>query len=144
MPANIGTPLGRQDGQLTQSVALPAAPGSAYTPGIDTRNTLHGSFLARTEFVISAPALTTAEAPNGDTVTYAVQVAQDGDSAFASPTTINAAAIVQTGAGGAGAPAATARFRLPTNFGRYVRLEVTTGAGCGNCSASSASLSALC
>jgi hypothetical protein len=57
---------------------------------------------------------------------YGVQC--DSDSAFGSPKTLALEALVQTGAGGAGAAAATARFRLPTDCERYVRVSAVNSA----------------
>lgn len=121
--------FGRLDASLIKTKALPEAAGTGtatetvYTDAIDTMKTEHGHQLANVEYEIVAPALVVGDLANGDTMTYDVQV--DDDAEFGSATTLIAGAIVQTGAGGAGAAAATYRFRLPHDCPRYVRVAAT-------------------
>jgi hypothetical protein len=58
------------------------------------------------EVLVSAPALSTTIAPDTRTMTYRIQ--HDTDSAFGTAATLVDNLIVQTGAGGVGAAAATA------------------------------------
>jgi len=124
----------RQDAELNESKALPAAQSTAVNQtAIDLGQTpAQGALLAGCELEIGAPALGATPLPNGTTLTYSVEDSADNLS-FA---TIADAVLVQTGAAGAGAAAATKRFRLPTSVRRYVRAVATTGAGTGDCSGS--------
>ncbi|MCY2968426.1 MAG: hypothetical protein NT069_33175, partial [Planctomycetota bacterium] len=85
-----------------------------------------GDFVAQVELLISAPALAVGQLANGSTMKYDVVMSVNSD--LSSPTIIAKEVIVQTGAGGAGAAAATARFRLPTNCARYVGVKATNSA----------------
>jgi len=100
-----------------------------------------GDKVALAEFLLSAPVLVVAEIVDLDTITYSVEM--DEDPAMGSPTTVIPAIIVQTGVHpDAGAAAATARFRVPTNCERYVRVTATNS-GAGNASTKSAVLELL-
>ncbi len=116
-----------KDAVLEETKALPAtASASIYTAGIDLEKVASGLHLADCELEVSAPALTTTMLPDTKTMTYKVQM--DNDSAFGSPTDLFPSAIVQTGAGGAGAAAVVKRYRLPTDVERYIRVAATSGA----------------
>ena len=58
------------------------------------------------------------------------------------PVTYITSAIVQTGAGGAGAAGQTFRFRLPSTAKRYVGFKATNSAA-GNASGANATLEVL-
>ena len=120
--------------------ALAAAAGSTVSASIDTGNAGVGDFLAKCELLITAPALNATQAPDTRTVTYIIEDSAD-NSSFAAA--LGVSQLVQTGAGGVGAAAATKRLRLPTNIRRYVRLKVTTGASTGDCSGVNAQLDLL-
>ena len=123
-----------KDAALEETKAMPAAASTTvYTDGIDLEVSANGLHMADCELEISAPALTTTMLPDTKTMTYKVQM--DNDSAFGSPTDLFPSAIVQTGAGGAGAAAQTKRYRLPTDVERYIRLAATSGADVTNSSA---------
>lgn len=122
------------DAVLTVTKALPAEAAAIYTDGIDLGVSANGLHLAPCELLISAPALATGVLGDAATMTYAVQM--DNDSAFGSPTTLYSAAIVQTGAGGAGAAAATKRLPIPSDVERYIRVSATNSAA-GDASGSS-------
>jgi hypothetical protein len=109
--------------------ALPSSAGSTQSASIDTGN-VDGEFLAKVELLITAPALTVTQLPNSATVTYSIEHSADNSSW----STLQASVLVQTGAGGAGAAAATARYRPPTNVKRYIRLKATTATSPGDCS----------
>jgi len=131
-----------KDALLKQTKALPtAAAGSTSTTGIDLGESTRGDFLADVEFLLSAPALTTTMLPDTKTATYIIE--HDTDSAFGTAATLIDKAIVQTGAAGAGAAAATYRFRLPTTVKRYVRAKCTLGANTTDSSTLSMTLEAL-
>ncbi len=94
-----------------------------------------GAFLADCELEISAPALTTSELPDSQTMTYDVQASTTSDFSSGNKD-LGKGVLVQTGAGGAGAAAAVERFRLPSNCPRYVRINATNS-GAGNASGKS-------
>lgn len=123
----LGTVLGLGDKLLTVTKALPNGAASITTDGIDLETTPSSEFLADLEFEVIAPALTTALLPDTQTITYIVETS--ATVGFDSITTFISSLILQTGAGGAGAPAVTRRFRLPSTTQRYVRIKATkTGA----------------
>ena len=128
----------RQDADVNPAaIALPAAASTAInTASIDIGA---GDFLPQLEFEIQAPVLNTTQLPDTRTVTYLVADSAN-DSSFA---TIYDSVLVQTGASGAGAAAANARFSLPAETRRYIRVTATTGASTGDCSAVTVSLVAL-
>lgn len=135
-----------QDANLSTNTALSASTNGTATQatGIDTEASTLSDFVALTEFLVSAPALNTTQLPNAATMTYAVIASANSN--LAGSTTIQSSVIVQTGAGGNGAAAATARVRLPTNIGvtgRYIGLTAVGAASSGNCSAATMNLKAL-
>lgn len=117
-----------RDALLTATKALPNGAATIYTDGIDLGHGAKGDHLATCELYIEAPALVVGDLANGETVKYSIQ--HDTDSAFGSATSVEDDVLTQTGAGGAGAVAATKRFRLPVDVKRYVRVKaVNSGAG---------------
>jgi hypothetical protein len=137
MPYNV------RDGLMNATIALPAAAGAVHTPVIDLgAPSADGApatdFVAQCELLVTAPALDTTQLPDTTTAIYEVEQSANGTSNF---TALTAALITQTGADGAGAAAATARLRLPTNVQRYIRVTVTTAnvgeADAGDCSGAS-------
>ncbi len=116
------------DAQLRQTAALPDGAAATQVTGLDLGHGVNGSHVAPHEILIEAPALTTTELPDTETMTYSIET--DDNAAFSSATIVDADVLVQTGAGGAGAAAAEQRYRLPTTCERYVRLKATnSGAG---------------
>lgn len=138
----VGFLLG--DAVLKATKTLPgAASTTVNSAGLDLEEGTRGDFLANAEILISAPALTTTILPDTRTMTYSLY--HDTDSAFGTETLVygSTGQILQTGAGGAGAAAATFRGRLPTNVKRYIRLKITSGASTTDGSATSATLQLL-
>jgi len=133
----VGMATHLRDQQLENAIALPTGASAVNSAGIDTQNGTSGDFVAGCEIEIEAPALTTGQLPDAQTITYKVQ--HDTDSAFGSATTLFDAVISQVGAGGAGAAAATVRHKLPKDVKRYVRL-VATKVGAADASAKSATV----
>lgn len=119
------TRMNVRDYNFIETVALPDGAGSVESNGFDLNIPSSGQFLAPCELLLSAPALTNAQLGNAETMKYEVQ--DDTDSAFGSPRTLAKEVIVQTG-NGAGANADQARFRLPTDCQRYVRIKATNSA----------------
>lgn len=121
MPFNV------KDAELTKSFALPNGAATTNSAGIDLANSTKGDFVADGELVVNAPACTTGQLGDTQTLTYSVR--HDDAADFSTDAELMPAVIVQTGAGGAGAAAAEKRLRLPTNVKRYVRVRcVKTGA----------------
>jgi hypothetical protein len=114
------------DALLKQTKTLPATATTATTSAIDLGHGTNGQNLADHEFVLEAPALTTGEL--GDTNTIIYDVITSASSDLSSPTTVIDNIITQTGAGGAGAAAVTKRFRLPSDCQRYVGVVATASA----------------
>lgn len=115
-----------KDAELIETKALPNGAGSTNTDAFDLGMGEQGQFAANCELVIDAPALVVGDLADAATMKYSVQM--DSDAGFGSPTTIYPDVITQTGAGGAGAAAASRRVRLPTNCERYVRVRATNSA----------------
>lgn len=129
-----------QDAKLARSVTLPNGANTTNSNGIDLEHGAQGEFLADAEFLIEAPALTTGELGDTQTITYSLRQSNAAD--FSGDSEVLGGLIVQTGAGGAGAAAASKRVRLPSDVQRYVRLRaVKTGAS--NASTKSGSLKLL-
>ena len=129
-----------QDSVYTSSTALPSATNGTVTQaaGFDMEGGSKSDFLALAEGVVTAPALNTTQLPNAATMTYNLIASATPN--LASPTTVQAGILVQTGAGGVGAAAASNRVRFPTNlgtYGRYVGLTAVGANSSGNCSAAS-------
>jgi hypothetical protein len=123
-----------QDASLTVTLALPAAASSTVTSatGVDTGVSTAASY---------QPAEVEYQLTNATTVTYSL--ISSASSNMSSPTTLISGVLVQTGAGGVGAASNSARYRLPSNAGRYIGFTATTSASTGNCSAASAILQPL-
>jgi hypothetical protein len=110
-------------------VALPAADGTSHSTTIDLGDV--DSVGENHELLVSVPALTVTHLPNDDTLTVAILAGAATD-----PTAVIAdSVLVMTGAGGAGAAAASVRFKLPSTCPRYVRVRFTAAGGTGDISA---------
>jgi hypothetical protein len=130
-----------RDASVKITKALPNGSYVGTSAGLDIGKTSAlGDKSQDVEFLLSAPALTAAEAPDGRTLTYAIKWSENAD--LSAPTTYMPAAIIQTGAGGAGAAAATFTFRVPSTAGRYLFLTIT-GNGEGDASGSAAAVEML-
>jgi hypothetical protein len=125
------------DGLLKVTKALPNGAATVYSDGLDLGG---GDIVAPFEVKISAPALVVGDLGNADTMKYSLQM--DTDPAFGSPTELLDDLIIQTGANGAGAAAATKTVRLPVATERYLRLKVVNSAA-GDASDKSATLELL-
>lgn len=121
----------------------PSTSAVALAAFLDTRKvTSSGNQLANVEFKLSAPLVTTAQLPDTKTFTYDILHSDNADGSSSS--ILMQDVIVQTGAGGAGAAAATLRFKIPSDAKRYIGFNVTpSGSGTGDASAASATLEAL-
>jgi hypothetical protein len=132
-----------KDTLLKLTRALPAAASTSVTTtsAIDLGHGTRGNPLFNGELLVSAPAVTTTMAPDTRTLTY--DLISSASSDLSGPTTVVAGIIVQTGAGGAGAAAATARYKPHSASQRYFGLKVTSGASITDSSAVSATLEAV-
>lgn len=124
----------RKDASLSVTKALPNGAATVNSDGIAIGAGLLG---VDHEFELLAPVLTTARLGDAQTMTYSIQTASDA--AFTSPTTIYPSLIVQTGAGAAGAAAASRRFSLSSDQTGYVR-AVAVKSGSGDASGASLEL----
>jgi len=131
-----------KDASFEVSKALPASAGTVYTDGIDLAhaNALD-DFGARCELLISAPALGATPLPDDETMIYVVQ--HDDAADFSGAVNLYGTVLTQTGAGGAGAAAATKRVALPGDVKRYVRVAATGSTSIGDCSGSSVTVNLL-
>ena len=134
--------LALKDVQVKGTRALPAAASTTVDgAAIDLGHGTFGDFLARTEFKLTAPAVNTTMAPDTRTFTYSIIHSDNSD--LSSPTIINSACIVQTGAGGVGAATANITWRPPVDVKRYIGVRVVSGASTADASSVSATLEAL-
>lgn len=133
-------PLNIRDALLTVSKALSNGAGTVTSDGIDLGLTSRSDFVARAELLIEAPALTTTLLPDTETMKYSLY--HDSDPAFGTETVLDTDALVQTGAGGAGAVAATKRVGIPSDVKAYVRFKAVK-TGTGNASTVSGKLSVM-
>lgn len=120
------------DTQLSQSKAYPAAAASNNTTAIDLGQDNAFPINEQFDIVVTLPAV-----PNlADTknATFTLKDSAD-NSSFAAIAGLST--IVQTGAGGAGAAAATKYLRLPGATRRYVRLDCAVDSAGGDSTAKS-------
>jgi hypothetical protein len=120
--------------------ALPNGAAAVTSTSIDTATSSAGEQPAEMEFLITAPALAVAAMADAKTMIYAVVGSANAD--LSGPIVIYDRLLVQTGAGGAGCAAGSARFRLPTTAPRYVGVRAT-GSAAGDATGSSFTLEAL-
>lgn len=115
------------DAAMEKALPLPNGAATTNSTGIDLESSPNGDFVAESEVLINAPALTTGQLGDTQTITYSLRHSDAAD--FTGDAELLGGLIVQTGAGGAGAAAAEKRVRLPSNVKRYVRARaVKTGA----------------
>lgn len=146
--ASFSGGFGVQDNNYSQTLALPSAANTTVTANtsLDTEASSIADFIAYCELLLTAPALNTTQLPNAATMTYNVVASANSNLAGAVVITGGQSVIVQTGAGGAGAAAATGRIRLPSNIGatgRYIGLQEVGAVTNGNCAAASGKLQML-
>jgi hypothetical protein len=126
--------------KLTRALPNGAATVTAAT-AIDTGQTTNiGSQDGVSEYLLTAPAMTTAQMPDAKTMKYDILFSANAD--LSAPTVYITSAITQTGAGGVGCAAATFRFRLPSDALRYVGFRAT-GSAAGDATGASATLEVL-
>lgn len=120
-----------KDATFIETKALSNGAGSVSSTGFNLGAlTGRGHRPENLEMEIQAPALTTTQLPDSETMTYKVET--DDNSGFTSAKTLYDKVIVQTGAGGTGAAAATARYKIPSDCEQYIRVTATK-TGTGDC-----------
>jgi hypothetical protein len=114
------------------ALALPAAAAASVTTAAIDRGG-NGDLVhpERIDLEIKLPAQSATILPNGETLKINIEHSAD-DSTYA---TLQSDVLVQTGAGGAGAAAASVRYRCPDNTRRYVRAKATLSASATDASA---------
>jgi hypothetical protein len=131
-----------RDALVKATRALPASTTAVTSGAIDTGKGSAGDQVANVDFLLSAPVATITQLPDTKTFTYAVIMSDDAD--LSSSTTLYPSVIVQTGATGGSAAAATFRFRIPSTAKRYIGFTVTPSAsGTGDASAATATLEVM-
>jgi hypothetical protein len=135
------TPFLARDARIKQTEALPAAAGSATTDAIALPKNPNSHFLAECEVELVAPALTTAELDDDETVVYDLLHSHSAD--LGSPATLLPAVITQTGADAAGAAAVTKRVRLASDVRAYIGLKATSSEYAGDLSEKSMTIDVL-
>jgi hypothetical protein len=113
--------------QTIKTVALPAAGATASTAPLDFGTALPGPQGKGFELVVEVPALPSLANTKSATVT--IQDSANGTDYAAIP---GVGTLVQTGAGGTGAAAASLRIHLPPVIRRYVRASIAVEADGGN------------
>jgi len=127
-----------RDAALEREFALPGGAATTVSDGIEMTSGGNQHFSADCEIVVSAPVLTTAQLPNGQTVTYSVFQSDNED--FSGESVLAANVLVQTGADGAGAAASEVPVGVPSGVKKFIRLKVVK-AGAADASGATANLS---
>jgi len=127
--------MGIRGKTLSGTLALPN--GAAITASAPLDLGMLAAFIPPLTATINAPVLSTGQLPDAATITYWVE--GSNDAAFGNPVNIAPVALVQTGAGGAGAAVAQAVVAMPKKLYRWVRL-MAKNSGLGNASEVSATL----
>jgi hypothetical protein len=131
-----------KDTQVKNTRALPAA-ASATVDGaaLDLGHGSFGDFVANAEFKLSAPAVNATMLPDTRTFTYSIIHSDNAD--LSSPSVLYPSVLVQTGAGGVGAAAASYISRLPVDVKRYVGARIVSSISTGDASSVAATLEGL-
>lgn len=117
------------DANLNETdVALPEADSTSYSTAIDLGSDAYKG--ENMELEVTVPDLTVTHLPNDDTLTVNLVAGSTS-----TPTTVVQSIVTYTGAGGAGATGSTKRVRLPSNVGRYIRVQFVAAGGTGDMSA---------
>lgn len=142
--AAVSVPLafkrGDYDAELNKTHALPnGAATTQSASGINLGVGERSGFLSPLELLINAPALTTTELGDTQTITYSLEFATASDF---SAVLESVQLFTQTGAGAAGAAAVERRYRPHSGQAMYCRLK-TVKTGVSNASTKSATLKAM-
>lgn len=127
-----------QDASLIKTKVLPAAAAANYSDSLDLGSTTLGPVADGIELDISIEA--TPSLVDDKTITLTVKDSADDSTFTAIP---SLATLVQTGAGGVGAAAASRRIKLPPSTRRYIRLDAAVLTAGGDNTAKSYTLKVL-
>ena len=131
------------DQLLRETVALPNGAATTKGAAIEVGCGTPDDFSTEAEFKITAPALVVGDLGNGDTMKYSLITGDTTDFTNNNFAILVRDVITQTGAGGAGAAAATAQVRAPIGGVRkYIGLQAVNS-GAGDASDKSATLQML-
>lgn len=130
-------PYQLQDALTNVSRALPNGAAAVTSSAIDLRQATTLGHFGGAELLVNAPAMGVTPMSNGKTMIY--DIIQSDNSDLSSPSTLYAAIITQTGAGGAGCSAAEFRVGLPSTVKRYIGLKAT-GSASGDATGSTATM----
>lgn len=137
--AMFAMPLQVRDAATKLSRALPVSITAVASGAIDLSAATQNATRLGFEFLLTAPAVTTLQLPDTKTFTYSIIHSDNAD--LSAPVNLFPGLIVQTGAAGAGAALATARFKLPSDAKRYLGFSITPSAsGTGDASAATATM----
>jgi hypothetical protein len=131
-------PRAFKDLQLIKTSALPAAAANNSTAAIDLQQAAAGVNLDKVDVEVAVPA--TPSLVDAKVITFTIQDSANGTD-FDAVTGLST--LVVTGAGGAGAAAATRTVKLPTGTRRYIRANAAVESGGGSNIAVSYSISLL-
>jgi hypothetical protein len=131
------------DNELIETVSLHNGAGTTLGAAIEVGCGTPDDFPENGEFKIEAPALTTTQLPNSETMSYSL-VTDDVDTFNSSALVVLLPnVLVQTGAGSAGAAATSWQGRPPIGgIRKYIGIKAVK-TGTGDCSTVSATLSYL-
>lgn len=114
------------DAALKVTRALPNGAANVTSGFLPLGNSANGDFLANGELLIELPAQVTGVL--GDATTIICDVLTSDSADGSNPVTVAKAVLTQTGAGGAGAAAVSARFRPTSDTKSYIGVKATKSA----------------
>lgn len=126
------------DAALKTTKALPNGAANVTSNFLDLGESANAQFLANGELLIELPAQVTGVL--GDATTIICDVLTSPNADGSNPTTVAKAVLTQTGAGGAGAVATSARYRPTSDVQRYIGVKATKSAA-GDASGTSMTVS---
>lgn len=133
-----------RDATLKQTLVLPSgAVTTTVAAGLDIGPlTTQGQFAPEIDYdvLLESPAMTVTELPNAATVSYDLICSASAN--MSSPTVMQSAFLVVTGAGGVGAAATSKRFDIPSGVLQYFGFRAT-GVAATLAATKSATLSVL-
>jgi len=127
-----------KDKQLQVTLARPADAGTTYSTDIDLgaiasvgSNISPGGRFADCELLIEGAAIAATLLPTGATIKFSILSATADPTTFDGSDTVEAADIVTLTGDGNEIPAQNIRYRLYSNFPRYVGIKVVAADGTG-------------
>lgn len=114
------------DAALQTTKALPNGAANVTSSFLDLGASSTSDFVADTELLIELPAQVTGVLGDGTTIICDILTSPNTDGS--NPTTVAKAVLTQTGAGGVGSAAVSARFRPASDTQRYIGVKATKSA----------------